>query len=1160
MKNFVHLHLHSQYSLLDGTIQFGPLVRRVKELGMPAVAVTDHGGMMGTIEFYEEANRNGVKPIIGTEIYVAPGSREEKKAAPNGEYAYHLVLLAENEAGYRNLLKLSSLAQTEGFYYKPRVDKELLRQYSEGLIATSACLQGEIPFAMAAEGEGKALELLEEYRSIFADGRFFLEIQDNGLPEQERMNPRIVALARRTGTPLVATNDCHYLNPEDARFHEILLCLQTGRTIGDPARMRFGTDQFYVKSAQEFERAFGAEAPDALSNTLLIAERCNVKIELGKPRIPEFQLLPGETSEDRLRKDAEEGFRQRLDERRAREGEMPPGLEEEYRRRLEYELSVIEKTGFSGYFLIVSDFIKYAKKRKIPVGPGRGSAAGSLVAFCLRITEVDPIPYKLLFERFLNPERISLPDIDCDFCKNRRDEVIAYVQEKYGRENVAQLITFGTWKPRAAVRDVGRVLEMPYAEVDRIAKLIPPDLKMTLENAPKAEPRLKELIDANPKVAELFRYSMQIEGRSRHAGTHASAVVIANRPITEYSPLFRQTTGDITTQYEMKASEKVGLVKFDFLGLRTLTAIHDTIALLSEQRGVEIDLSMLPLNDRETYETLSRGDTAGVFQSESSGFTNLIARLKPDRFNHLIDMMALYRPGPLQSGMADDFVERRHGRKKVSYPLPQLQEILSDTYGVILYQEQVMEIAKALAGFTLGQADVLRKAMGKKDDALMEKQKGLFLDGARANGIPEKKAEEIFELVRQFGGYGFNKSHSTAYALVAYQTAWLKTHYPVEFYSSLMTTESGDTDKIIRYIAHCREKGIPILPPDVNESRYAFFPSGAGIRFGLSAIKGLGASAVESIIEARADRPFESIRDFLSRIDLHKVNKRAVESLIKSGALDSLDPDRGRVFGDLPALLEEAQAEMRRRESGQFALFCAPEEPKKPPAKARDAREGAAPDGPGVWSRRERLLYEKEALGFYITGHPLDSCAAEISMFANVTTSGLAGMDPEAEVKIGGIVTQVRERTTRKGDKMASIVLEDLEGTVDVTVFSRVFQECRDTLSSPDPVFVVGRLKQTDKGLEIHADELFLAANVRERLAKSVHFHLETRRAGPGDIEDLARAIRRYPGDKKAFLHIVREGEFDAVLALPDSFGVSPSLDLARELKSRFGYGILRLH
>jgi DNA polymerase-3 subunit alpha len=1155
MKNFVHLHLHSQYSLLDGTIQFAPLIRRVQELGMPAVAVTDHGGMMGTIDFYEEALKGGITPILGTEIYVAPGSREERKTAHNGEYAYHLILLAENDIGYRNLIQLSSRAHTEGFYYKPRVDKDLLRSHSEGLIATSACLQGEIPFALGTEGEGKALEVLEEYRSIFADGRFFLEIQDNGLPEQERMNPRLIALARRTGTPLVATNDCHYLQPGDARFQEILLCLQTGKTIGDPTRMRFGSDQFYVKSYGEFERAFGVVAPDALTNTLAIAERCSVKIELGVNKIPEFSLPPGETSNGRLRKDAVAGLGERLEERRIREGEMPASKEEEYRRRLEFELSVIDKTGFSSYFLIVADFINFAKRQGIPVGPGRGSAAGSLVAFCLRITEVDPIPYKLLFERFLNPERISLPDIDCDFCKDRRDEVISYVQEKYGRENVAQLITFGTWKPRAAVRDVGRVLEMPYAEVDRIAKLIPADLKMTLENAPKAEPQLQEMIDGNPKIAELFRYSREIEGRSRHAGTHASAVVIANGPITEHCPLYRQTTGDITTQYAMKPIERVGLVKFDFLGLRTLTAIHDTLRFLKEQRGIEIDLNTLPLTDRETYDTLSRGDTVGVFQSESRGFTELISRLKPDRFTHLIDMVALYRPGPLQSGMADDFVERRHGRRKVTYPVPQLEEVLSDTYGVIVYQEQVMEIGKALAGFTLGQADVLRKAMGKKDDALMEQQKARFLEGARSKGIHEKKAAEIFELVRQFGGYGFNKSHSAAYALVAYQTAYLKTHYPVEYYSALMTSESGDTDKIIRYIAHSREKGIPILPPDVNESRYAFFPSGNGIRFGLSAIKGLGASAIEAILEARADRPFESVSDFLSRTDLRKVNKRAVESLIKSGALDSLDPDRGSVFRDLPRILEEAQAEVRRRESGQFALFGAPSE-EKGPQKAPQAGATAST----AWTRRERLLHEKEALGFYITGHPLDSYAAEIALYANTTTAKLAQLKSGADVKLGGIVTGLKERVTRRGDRMANMTLEDLEGTVEVTVFSRTFQECRATLESPDPVFLLGRVEAGEQGVKVIAEEVFLMSNVRERLARSVHFRLFLDRMGPGGVAELRKTVLRHAGDKRGYLHLIREGEYEAVICLPDGSGVSPSLDLARELRARFGYDVLSLH
>ncbi len=1155
MKNFVHLHLHSEFSLLDGTIQFKPLVERVRKLKMPAVAVTDHGGMMGTIEFYEEAMKGGVKPILGTEIYVAPGSRTERKVAPNGEYAYHLILLAENRTGYGNLLRLSSLAHTEGFYYKPRVDKELLRKYSEGLIATSACLQGEIPFAMGTEGEAKALEVLEEYKSIFTDGRFYVEIQDNGLSDQARMNPLLISLARRTGTPLVATNDCHYLDPGDEKLQEILLCLQTGKTISDPGRMRFGSDQFYVKTAEEFDRAFGHVAPDAISNTLAIAERCDVKIELGVNKLPEIALPPGVTPDGRLGEMASAGLDRRLAERSKREGGVPQDLVDEYRRRLAYELSVIANTGYAGYFLIVADFIGWAKDAKIPVGPGRGSAAGSLVAYCIRITEVDPIRYKLFFERFLNPERVSLPDIDCDFCKNRREEVIAYVQRKYGVENVAQLITFGTWKPRGAVRDVGRVLEMPYAEVDRIAKMIPAELKMTVKDALKAEPRLREMIDSDPKIADLFRFAGEVEGRNRHAGTHASAVVIANRPITDYCPLYRQATGEITTQYGMDPVARVGLVKFDFLGLRTLTAIDDTLKLLKELRGVEIDLDALELTDAATYAPMAQGDTVGVFQAESANFSRLVKKLEPDRFSHLVDMVALHRPGPLQSGMADDFVERRHGRRKVEYLLPQLKEILGDTFGVIVYQEQVMEIARELAGFTLGEADVLRKAMGKKDPALMERQKAHFLAGAKGNGIPEAKAAGIFDLMAQFGGYGFNKSHSAAYALLAYQTAYLKVHYPVEYFSALMTSESGDTDKIIRYIGYCREKGIPILPPDVNESRYGFFPSDRGIRFGLSAIKGLGASAIDAILEARKGSPFRSVSDLLSRVDLRKVNKRAVESLIKSGALDSLDPDRGKVFGDLPCLIEEAQAEVRRRESGQFALFGGSPGGEEP-VKRTGMEAPAAPS----WSRRELLTFEKETLGFYITGHPMDSFAGEIAMYANATTGKLESMKADAEVRIGGIVTGFRERMTRRKEKMGTWTLEDLEGTVDVVVFPKTLPECRETLGSPEPVFLVGRLKFEDRGIRIHADEVFRMEKVRERLAKSVHFHLLLDRMTPGDVRELREAILRHAGEKKGFLHATRPGEFDAVISLPDGCGVSPSLDLARELRGRFGYDVLRLH
>ncbi len=1175
LSEFVHLHLHSQYSLLDGTIKIKDLVRKVAEMKMPAVAVTDHGGMIGTVDFYEKATQAGIKPIIGSEVYLAPGSRLDRTAGQANDRAYHLILLAESAEGYQNLIRLVSRAHVEGFYYRPRVDKEILREHAKGLIATSACLQGEIPVTLAQEGADRAAELVAEYKDIFSDRRFFLEIQANGLKEQDRANEALIALARRTGTPLVATNDCHYLERGDARVHDILLCLQTGKTIGAEGRMRFDSDQFYVKSAEEFERAFAHTAPDAVRNTLRIAERCHVGLDLGVNKIPEFRVPEGMTSEQYLRRLSVEGLERRFDERRRRGRTLAAAGEAAYRKRLDYELSVIEKTGFSGYFLIVWDFIRFAKDRSIPVGPGRGSAAGSLVAFALRITEVDPIPYDLLFERFLNPERISLPDIDCDFCKDRRDEVIRYVEERYGKENVAQIITFGTMKARAAVRDVGRVLEMPYAEVDRIAKLIPPDLGMTIERALAIEPRLGEMIRENPKVGELFEFARAIEGLSRHASTHAAGVVIANRPITEYVPLYRNSNGDITTQYSMKHIEKVGLVKFDFLGLRTLTAIHDALVLIREQRGEAVDLETLPLDDADTYAMLAEGDTAGVFQCESGGFTDLLERLKPDRFTHLIDAVALYRPGPLQSGMVEDFIARRHGRKAIGYPLPQLEEILRDTYGVIVYQEQVMRIAVALAGFSLGDADVLRKAMGKKDAALMEKQKERFLSGAAANGIPAGKATAIFDLMAQFGEYGFNKSHSAAYALVAYETAYLKRHYPVEYFCALMTSESGDTAKIIRYIGHCREKGIPILPPDLNESRFAFCPSaarpaapgpggravgkpgggapGSAIRFGLSAIKGVGAAAIEAIREAKGDAPFASPEDFLSRVDLRKVNKRAVECLVKAGALDSLDPDRGRLFTRLPALMEAAQEDARRRESGQFSLFGGG-------VGAAAAKPGARQAEAPAWSRRERLTYEREALGFYITGHPLDEFAGEVSLYANVSTTGIGSLKAGAEVKVGGIVSALKEKTTKRGEKMAIVTLEDLDGIVEVVVFPEAYRANREALAADGPIFLVGRVDADETSSKVIAEEIFRMEHIRERLAKSVHFTVRSGRMTADDVRELRKTIERHRGDKKAFLHLVREGAYEAVLALPDRVGVAPSLELARELRGRFGYDVLRLH
>jgi len=1163
MTEFVHLHLHSQYSLLDGAIKIPDLLRRVAQWKMPAVAITDHGAMIGAVEFYEQAREAGIRPIMGVEAYVAPGSAAERRGGNGEERSYHLILLAESQEGYRNLIRLVSRAHREGFYYRPRVDKNMLREHAAGLVATSACLQGEIPQALESGGEERAAAVLEEYKALFP-GRFYIEIQDNGLSAQARANERLIALARRTGTPLVATNDCHYLDKSDARVHEVLLCLQTGKTLSAPDRMRFESDGFYLKPAEEFERAFAHVAPDAIRNTVAIAERCRVELELGTPRIPEFPVPEGTTPEAYLRALSVEGLARRLEEKRARGERLSRDQEAAYRARLDYELEVIERTGFAGYFLVVWDFIRYAKTQGIPVGPGRGSAAGSLAAYCLGITEIDPLPYGLLFERFLNPDRISLPDMDCDFSKDRRDEVIQYVRERYGEENVCQILALGTMKARAAVRDVGRVLEMPYAEVDRLAKLIPAAPDMTLERALEIEPRLREAIAADPRVAELFHYARAIEGLSRHASTHAAGVVIASRPITEFVPLYRNATGTITTQFQMGDVEKVGLVKFDFLGLRTLTAIHNALALIRERTGRAISLEALPLDDRKTYEMLSRGDTAGVFQCESRGFTDLLVRLRPERFTHLVDAVAIFRPGPLQSGMVEDLIERRHGRRRIEYVLPELEPILRDTYGVILYQEQVMQIAVALAGFTMAEADVLRKAMGKKKPELIGQLRDRFLEGARARGIAPDKAGAVFDLMAQFAGYGFNKSHSAAYAVIAYQTAYLKAHFPVEYMCALMTSEAQDTEKIIWYINHCREAGIAIRPPDVNESRLGFHPVGDAIRFGLSAIKGVGESAVEAVLAAREAGPFESVDDFLSRVDLRRVNRRVVECLVKAGAFDSLEPDRGRLFARLPALFERAQEEARRREAGQFALFGE----KSPAGTPRTSRPVAGAEEP-LWSRKERLAHEKEALGFYITGHPLDAYTAEAELFANTTSADLAGLRPGSEARLAGIVTAVRERTTRRGGKMAYVTLEDLQGIVEVVVFQDTYRACAEVLASQEPVFVVGRVKGAAEGLapeeeqeerlrpQIVAQEIFLMEQVRERLSRSVHFRLLLEGLTTQDVGDFRRILERHGGSKKGFLHLARPGEYEVVIALPDRVGVAPSFSLTRELRARFGYDVL---
>ncbi|HEY6006924.1 MAG TPA: DNA polymerase III subunit alpha, partial [Geobacteraceae bacterium] len=866
---FVHLHLHSQYSLLDGAIRIGDLVKKAKEYAMPAVAVTDHGNMFGAMEFYLKCQGSGVKPIIGAEVYVAPGSRFSKEAnSASGEgSAFHLILLCENNVGYKNLSRLVSTGYKEGFYYKPRIDKEVLAAHSEGLICLSACLKGEVAWLCGRNRVEEAVATARWFSELFPE-RYYIELQENTLPEQTVANERLLEVARELSLPLVATNDCHYLNKADAHAHEILLCIQTGKTMNDENRMRFSADEFYMKSPQEMAAAFHY-APEALANTVRIAERCNLEFDFKTYHFPRFEPPPGESLDEMLERQAHEGLSERLVTIRAKYPDLTPEQEKGYFDRLRIELDCIKQMGFPGYFLIVADFINWAKDHGIPVGPGRGSAAGSLVAYAIRITDLDPLPYNLLFERFLNPERISMPDIDVDFCQDRREEVIHYVTEKYGRDKVCQIITFGTMAARGVIRDVGRALDMAYGDVDRIAKLVPEVLGISLEEALKQEPKMNELAAGDPRVKELLDTALCLEGLARHASTHAAGVVVAPDVLEEFCPVYKdQKSGSLTTQYSMKYVEKIGLVKFDFLGLKNLTVIDNAVKLVRAGKLPEFDITRLRDDDEESYKLLQAGNTTGVFQLESSGMKELLTKLKPSCFEDIIAVCALYRPGPLGSGMVDDFIERKHGRKKVVYDLPQLEPILKDTYGVIVYQEQVMQIARTLAGYSLGGADLLRRAMGKKDPAEMAKQRDIFLEGAKKNSIDTKKAEGIFDLMAKFAEYGFNKSHSAAYALVAYQTAYLKAHHPVEFLAALLTEDMGNTDKVIKNIADCREMGIEVLPPDINASDKSFRVLGNSIRFGFGAIKNVGESAILAILEARQEGPFKDIYEFCERVDL----------------------------------------------------------------------------------------------------------------------------------------------------------------------------------------------------------------------------------------------------------------------------------------------------
>lgn len=1138
---FVHLHVHTAYSLLDGAIRIPDLLDRAAAFEMPAVAITDHGTLFGALDFYQKAIKAGIKPILGCETYVAPGSRHDKKGAAKGEN-FHLVLLAMDSQGYQNLVKLITKAHLEGFYYRPRVDKELLRELNGGLIALSSCLHGEVARYLAADEVKSAEAAAREYAEIFP-GRFYLELQANNLPEQEKVNAALLELGPRWGLPLVGTNDCHYLSPDDSRAHDVLLCIQTGKTINTSGRMQFHTDQLYFKSPGEMAQTFPAELLAASGE---IASRCEVKLDLGHFRFPVFPAASGESMEQVLRRQAREGLQKRLAAMPGRTGRP----EADYWQRLEYELEVLETKGFAGYFLVVADITSYARKKHIPVGPGRGSAAGSLVAYALGITDLDPLAHGLFFERFLNPERMSPPDIDMDFCFERRGEIIHYVAKTYGYENVAQITTFGSMKTRQVIRDVGRALEVPYAEVDKIAKLVPEQLNITLKQALEREPRLRELRDTNPTVKDILTIAEKLEGLPRHASTHAAGLVISDKPLWEYLPLYRGSKGELVTQFDMKGVEKVGLVKFDFLGLRTLTVIDQAVRLIRRNHLPDFDISRIPLDDPDTYALLQAANTAGVFQLESGGMRSLMVRLKPSSFEDIVALVALYRPGPMESGMIEDYVRRKHGEAKVTYLLPQLEPILKETYGIILYQEQVMQIAAVISGYSLAEADILRRAMGKKIPEVMAAQRERFVSGAAARNISAAAAEALFNLIEKFAGYGFNKSHSAAYALIAYQTAYLKAHHPLEFLAALLNSEINHTTSLAKHIMEARDQGIKLLPPDINLSDRDFTVEDGKVRFGLAGVRNVGVGAILEILEARKSGPFAGLGEVLARLNLTKVNRKVLEALIQAGAFDSLQPNRARLMAGLETALERVQNLKRLQGVRQMSMFEGLAEPES---------DDWLPEVP-AWEESEKLAREKEALGVYLSGHPLDAYRHILRAWVKTSIADLDEVPDGEEVSLGVVATACKEKMSKRGGRLAILTVEDLTGSVETLVFGELLERAAAWLGQASlPLWLKGTLIKEEQGPKIRAQEIAPLGASLPRWPDRLDLRISATAVTREQLLALKEVLTRHSGPIPAFLHFLEPGNGDLVLALPDELGLTPSENLVNDLKRLFGYPVLSL-
>ena len=1183
--SFVHLHLHTQYSLLDGAIKIPDLIKRATELGVPAIAQTDHGNMFGAIDFYGRCEKAGIKPILGSEIYFTPGSRFNKKMArksrsvssqdaeESSRQIHHLILLCKNETGYHNLCQLLTKAYMEGFYYKPRADLDLLKEYGEGLVCTTACLKGEVGFNFFMKNDERAVRAIQKLHQLFGDD-FYLEIQENGIPEQKSANRKIIRYARDNGLQLVATNDAHYMTPEDAQAQEVLLCIQTGKTYNDENRMRMTSQEFYFKTPEQMRQAFDY-IPEACDNTLRIADKCNLQLKWKNPQgrqiyhLPDFPIQTDESLEEHFERLAKEGLEERFQGPHFRKMRLADNWESEtaprYRSRLQEEIDMIHKTGFAGYFLIVEDFIKWSKNNNVPVGPGRGSGAGSLVAYALKITNIDPIPYKLLFERFVNPERISMPDFDIDFCQNGRAKVIDYVTEKYGQDNVGQIITFGKLQPRAAIKDVSRVFGLTFSEADMISKLIPEELGITLESALEKEPKLRELIDSDPKIKQIFSISLRLEGLYRHAGIHAAGVVITNRPLVEYCPLFKGAKGEKVIQFDKDFAEQIGLIKFDFLGLKTLTVIDHAASIIRRDIEPQFDIEEIGLEDESVYQFISSGKTAGVFQLESSGMIDLCQKIRPNSLEELSVINALYRPGPLESGMVDDYIDIKHGRKEVAYPFPELESALKDTYGVIVYQEQVMNIARTIAGYTMGQADMLRKAMGKKQFDEMERHRKIFVEGAQKKGFDPVKAEKLYEQMAKFAAYGFNKSHAVAYGLIAWQTAWLKKHHPVPFYTALLSAELSNKDKVTQYIGDARSCDIDILPPDINESLWNFNAIGDKIRFGLGAIKNVGVAAVEAIVQEREKNgAFQGFIDFCDRMDPSLVNKRTIEFLIKVGVFDrSESMNRKTLLDNMERIYTYARRRREEKDRGQQSLFAQTDISKEDSAQTRL-------DIPATedFDTLEKLNYEAELMGIYVSGHPLNDVKDLMEKLSSMDIGSVQDIphspdrgNPNGkwsnrdrrDLTLSGLITSSKAILTKKGDKMCFAVLADLVGSIEMVVFPKVFEKYQEMIASGDPVIIEGYTKLGESPRKFFPETIKKLNDQIEDKVANVRFHIDMEQANERDLEKFHDILTTHRGSVAA--HIVFENKSGKVLMpLGEQFLVNPTPKMANKVNALFSH------